>query len=151
MVDLAGGGVMAYSELNEPTHVPTTSLVVTRHWLSQYAEDHRHLPWLEDYLTWLEGKEANREYYAWLEQVAPWWDLETWPEFSRGTWSTRVEKAARLLPGGSTVPERPHGLVTLEGAPDNSAEELSISEYKPREWAPANPSTGDPREDREGG
>jgi hypothetical protein len=78
MVDLAGGGVIACSEPNEPTHVPTTRLIVTRHSLSQCAGEHRHLPWLEDYLTWLEGKEADREYYTWLEQVAPWWEVETW-------------------------------------------------------------------------
>jgi len=77
MVDLAGGGVIACSEPNGPMHVPTIRLFVTRHWLSQYPEEHRHLPWLEDYLTWLDGKEADREYYTWLEQVAPWWDVET--------------------------------------------------------------------------
>ncbi len=27
--------------------------------------------WLEDYLVWLDGKEARRVYYAGLEQAAP--------------------------------------------------------------------------------
>lgn len=71
MADLARGGAVTCRKPNAPTHVPATGLILTRR-----AEEHRHLPWLEDYLAWLEGKETDREYYAWLEQVAPWWDVE---------------------------------------------------------------------------
>ncbi len=31
----------------------------------------RHYSWLEDYLAWLDGKEARREYHALLEQEIP--------------------------------------------------------------------------------
>ncbi len=74
MVDLADGEVMSYREPNEATPVPVTGLP-----LSKCTEEHRHLPWLEDYLIWLEGKEVDREYYAWLGQAAPWGDVKMWP------------------------------------------------------------------------
>ncbi len=35
-------------------------------------KDECRYSWLEDYLERLEGKEVRREYYARLEQAAPW-------------------------------------------------------------------------------
>jgi hypothetical protein len=35
------------------------------------SEEKRHYSWLEDYLAWLDGEEARREYHALLEQEIP--------------------------------------------------------------------------------
>ncbi len=74
MVDPAGSGVAAYGEPNEPTRTVTTGFAVTELLLYRRPEGGCYYPWLEDYLTWLEGKEAHREYHAWLEQTPPWWE-----------------------------------------------------------------------------
>ncbi len=74
MVDLAGSEVAAYGEPNEPTRTAATGSTVTELLLYRRPEGGCHYPWLEDYLTWLEGKEAHREYHAWLKQAPPWWE-----------------------------------------------------------------------------
>jgi len=74
MVDLAGSEVAAYGEPNEPTRTVTTGFAVTELLLYRRPEGGCYYPWLEDYLTWLEGKEAHREYHAWLKQTPPWWE-----------------------------------------------------------------------------
>lgn len=76
MIDLVGDAVIPYPKPNEATQLPATGLVITSSLLTRCVREHRHLPWLEDYLTWLEGKEADREYCAWLGQVAPWWNVK---------------------------------------------------------------------------
>ena len=74
MVDPAGSEVAAYGEPNEPTRTAATGSTVTELLLYRRPEGGCYYPWLEDYLTWLEGKEAHREYHAWLKQAPPWWE-----------------------------------------------------------------------------
>jgi hypothetical protein len=65
MVDPAG------SEPNEPTRTAATGSIVTEFLLYRRSEGGCYYPWFEDYLTWLEGKEAHRMYHAWLERHHP--------------------------------------------------------------------------------
>lgn len=74
MVDSAGSGVAAYGEPNEPTRTAATGSTVTELLLYRRSEGGCYYLWFEDYLTWLEGKEAHRVYHAWLEQTPPWWE-----------------------------------------------------------------------------
>lgn len=71
MVDPARNGAAAYGEPNEPARTAAVS-TVTELLLCRRQEGGCYYPWLEDYLTWLEGKEAHRGYHEWLEQTPPW-------------------------------------------------------------------------------
>ena len=73
MVDPAESSAAAYGEPNDPTRTAATGSTVTELLLYRRPEGNCYYPWLEDYLTWLEGKEEYRGYHAWLEQTPPWW------------------------------------------------------------------------------
>lgn len=74
MVDPAESRAAVYGEPNEPTRTAATGSIVTALLLYRHPEGGCYYPWLEDYLTWLEGKEEYRGYHAWLEQTPPWWE-----------------------------------------------------------------------------
>lgn len=74
MVDPAESSAAAYGEPNVPTRTAATGSTVTELLLYRRPEGSCYYPWLEDYLTWLEGKEEYRGYHAWLEQTPPWWE-----------------------------------------------------------------------------
>lgn len=54
-------------ESNEPVQVLLTGSVETGLGSSRYPEEGLRYSWLADYLERLDGKEARRIYYSWLE------------------------------------------------------------------------------------
>lgn len=77
MDDPARSGIAAYGEPNEPARTAATGSTVADLLLDRRPERGRYYPWLEDYLTWLEGEEAHRSHLAWLKQTPPWWERST--------------------------------------------------------------------------
>lgn len=76
VADPAGQGAAVYGELHEPARVAGTVSTATE--LRPYRRSAGfHYPWLEDFLTWLEAKEARSEYHAWLEHTTPWAERST--------------------------------------------------------------------------
>lgn len=77
MADPARHGAAAYGELHEPARVAGTVPTATELRPYRRSDAGFHYPWLEDFLTWLEGKEARSEYHAWLEHTTPWSEPST--------------------------------------------------------------------------
>lgn len=108
MDDPARSGIAAYGEPNEPARTAATGSTVADLLLDRRPERGRYYPWLEDYLTWLEGEEAHRSHLAWLKQTPPWWERSTLvgsgvlrepdptpPGYTFGTCVTRKQRRIR--------------------------------------------------------